>query len=89
MNDPSSDTPSAHATDPAAPALPPGFRPLSMGGEFIGLNGPIYLLHQGSLVQLGFRVEARHTNPMGNCHGGWLASFADKAAAHLGAPQIA
>ena len=27
--------------------------------------------------QLGFRVEPRHTNPMGICHGGMLASFCD------------
>ena len=62
-------------------AVPEGFRPMPMGGDFIGINGPIYLKHEkrpeGPLVQLGFRVEARHCNPMGNCHGGMLASFSD------------
>lgn len=56
-----------------------------MGGDFIAANGPIYLRHErgahiadgGVLVQMGFRVEARHCNPMRICHGGWLASFAD------------
>ena len=57
--------------------LPEGFRPLPIGGEFIKTNGPLYLRHEGDHVQLGFRVEARHTNPMGICHGGMLASFAD------------
>ena len=57
--------------------VPDGFSPLAMGDGFIGVNGPLYLKHEGALVQLGFRVEPRHTNPMGNCHGGMLASFAD------------
>ena len=59
-------------TEPAT-----GFAPMRLGEGFIGVNGPLYLKHQGALVQLGFRVEPRHTNPMGNCHGGMLASFAD------------
>jgi len=57
--------------------VPEGFVPLPMGGDFIGVNGPLYLKHEGALVQMGFRVERRHTNPMGNCHGGMLASFSD------------
>ncbi|MDQ6681259.1 MAG: PaaI family thioesterase [Pseudomonadota bacterium] len=47
-----------------------------MGG-FIAVNGPLYLRHEGDLVQVGFRVEGRHTNPLGNCHGGMLATFCD------------
>lgn len=62
--------------------IPAGFRALPMGGDFIGVNGPLYLKHERPadappLVQMGFRVEQRHCNPMGNCHGGMLASFAD------------
>jgi uncharacterized protein (TIGR00369 family) len=57
--------------------LPAGFRPLPIGGEFMDRNGPLYLRHEGEVVQLGFRVEPRHTNPLGICHGGMLASFAD------------
>ena len=57
--------------------LPEGFHPLPIGGEFIAHNGPLYVRREGERVQLGFRVEARHTNPMGICHGGMLASFAD------------
>ena len=66
-------------TGPAAgaEAAPPGFRPVAVGGGFIGANGPLYLRHEGEEVKLGFRVEARHCNPMRICHGGWLASFAD------------
>jgi uncharacterized protein (TIGR00369 family) len=61
----------------AIAGVPPGFRPVPMGGGFIGANGPLYVLHEGPLVKLGFRVEARHCNPMGICHGGMLASFCD------------
>ena len=57
--------------------IPAGFKPLTMGGDFINFNGPLYLRSEGEVLQLGFRVEARHTNPMGICHGGWMASFAD------------
>jgi uncharacterized protein (TIGR00369 family) len=57
--------------------VPAGFRPLAMGGEFVHANGPLYLRHEGGLVRLGFRVEARHTNPLGICHGGMMATFCD------------
>ena len=57
--------------------VPAGFRPLSMGDGFIAVNGPLYLRHEGELVRIGFRVEKRHTNPLGQCHGGMLASLCD------------
>ena len=59
-------------------AIPPGFVALpTAGGPFIQLNGPLYLRHEGTLVQFGFRVEPRHVNPMNNLHGGMMASFCD------------
>lgn len=57
--------------------VPPDFRVVSIGGDFIGINGPLYLRRAGDRVQLGFRVEKRHTNPLGICHGGMMASFCD------------
>ncbi len=63
-------------TTPMHP-VPAGFVPLDTMGGFIGANGPLYLRHEGPLVQLGFRVEARHTNPLGICHGGMMATFCD------------
>lgn len=57
--------------------IPPGFAPLQSGGPFIHHNGPLYLRHEGSAVQFGFRVEPRHVNPMNNLHGGMMASFCD------------
>lgn len=58
-------------------ATPPGFHALRMTGEFIAHVGPLYLKRDGDNLWVGFRVEKRHTNPMGICHGGMLASFAD------------
>lgn len=58
-------------------SVPEGFVPVSMGGEYIAANGPLYLRKLGAIAQLGFRVEPRHTNPAGICHGGMMASFCD------------
>ncbi len=57
--------------------IPEGFRPAAVMGDFIAFNGPLYGRWTGEKVQIGFRVEQRHTNPMGMCHGGMLATFAD------------
>jgi len=56
---------------------PAGFAPLPMIGEFVAVNGPLYVRSEGQRVQFGFRVEQRHTNPMGICHGGMMATFCD------------
>jgi len=57
--------------------IPPGFRPIPMGGAFMMHNGPFYGKLEGNRLLFGFRVQERHCNPMKNCHGGMLASFAD------------
>jgi uncharacterized protein (TIGR00369 family) len=58
-------------------AVPDGFEPIAFGGEFITLNGPLFMRERAGVFQLGFCVESRHTNPMGICHGGMMASFCD------------
>ncbi len=60
-------------------SAPPGFIELAMGGEagFNELCGPLWVRAEGNRLIGGFRVERRHCNPMGNCHGGMLATFAD------------
>ena len=63
---------------PEVPLPPAGFR--RFRGDkagFIGVNGPLYFLREGEAFKLGFHVEKRHCNPMGICHGGMLATFAD------------
>jgi len=57
--------------------IPDGFRPIVVGGPFMAHNGPLYGQWTGQRLLLGFRVEERHTNPLKNCHGGMLATFAD------------
>ena len=64
-------------TAAAAAEVPPGFTRFRSERGFIGVNGPLFVLREGPLFKLGFRVEERHCNPMGMCHGGMLATFAD------------
>ncbi len=73
------------------PDVPPGFRVIRAGGPFTTSNGPLYLHHAADVVKIGFRVEDRHCNPMGMCHGGMLATFADMLlplVAHRMAPEL-
>lgn len=59
------------------PDIPEGFKPRRFGDGFIAANGPLYLKKLERGVLLGFRVEPRHCNPMGICHGGMIATFCD------------
>lgn len=64
---------------------PAGFRPLRVGGPFMQTCGPLLgrlSEDQGERrVLIGFRVAERHTNPVGVCHGGMLATLGDMLAA--------
>ncbi len=57
--------------------VPDGFRRAPMGGPFVRHNGPLYARLVDGRLELGFRVEERHTNPLKICHGGMLATLAD------------
>jgi uncharacterized protein (TIGR00369 family) len=57
-------------------AIVEGFEDPGVGG-FVGHIGPIYRKQIGTRSIAGFRVEERHCNPSGICHGGWLSTFAD------------
>ena len=66
----------------SAPAdIPEGFQldqriqPHSFGG----LVGPFYSRREGDRISLGLRIEPRHCNSRGTCHGGLLATLADMA----------
>jgi uncharacterized protein (TIGR00369 family) len=62
-------------------AIPPGFvrveRPTR--NPFNEHVGPFYERRQGEEVSLGLRIEERHLNSRGFCHGGLLATLADLA----------
>ncbi len=59
------------------PDIPEGFKPRRFGDGFIAVNGPVYVKKLERGILLGFRVEARHCNPMGICHGGMISTFCD------------
>ena len=65
------------ASAPAGADIPEGFEPRRFGEGFISVNGPLYTRRVDGRFQLGFRVEPRHCNPMGICHGGMMATFCD------------
>ena len=46
---------------------------------FNELVGPFYVRRRGTDVSLGLRIEERHLNSRGICHGGLLATLADLA----------
>lgn len=68
--------------------VPPGFAPSHEGGDFIALIGPLHMRLDGGGFQLGFRVERRHVNGLGICHGGMMATFCDMLLP-LGSRQLA
>ena len=69
--------PMSATTDELVADIPSGFTPLAIGGDYMAVNGPLYVRVVDGRAQLGFRVMQRHTNPLNNCHGGMLASFGD------------
>ena len=46
---------------------------------FAGLAGPFYAKREGRALSLGLRIEQRHLNSRGSCHGGLMATLADIA----------
>jgi uncharacterized protein (TIGR00369 family) len=62
----------------AVPPAPAGFRPMQLGANpFLQVNGPLHGKLDGQQFVLGLRIERRHCNPAGYCHGGMLLTFAD------------
>lgn len=61
--------------------IPEGFRleQRIQPHTFGGLVGPFYSRRQGNDLSLGLRIEGRHCNSRGTCHGGLLATLADMA----------
>lgn len=60
-------------------AVPARFIEFPFGNteHFLRLTGPLYVKRDGSKLVLGLRVEKRHCNIAGICHGGMLMTFAD------------
>jgi acyl-coenzyme A thioesterase 13 len=66
-------------SDPAG--IPEGYELVqrTQGSHFAGLAGPFYAKREGRDLSLGLRIEQRHLNSRGTCHGGLLATLADIA----------
>ena len=64
-----------------AASIPAGFEPVQriQPHTFGGLVGPFYARREGGALSLGLRIEQRHLNTRGTCHGGLLATMADVA----------
>jgi acyl-coenzyme A thioesterase PaaI-like protein len=57
-----------------------GYKELSVQSEYVKLIGPFFVrLLEGGQPETAFKVENRHTNALGVCHGGMLLSVADAA----------
>lgn len=61
-----------HPIDP-----PPGFEPYHRSSAFLQLIGPLYQAGSGVSLRAGLRIDARHANRRGVCHGGLLSAVAD------------
>jgi uncharacterized protein (TIGR00369 family) len=60
-------------------AIPEGFREIPRLSPFNALVGPLYERRTGDVLSVGLRIDAKHTNSRGMCHGGVLAMLADLA----------
>lgn len=58
--------------------VPAGFRPLRLPASgFLNNTGPFFAKWDGATFLLGLRIEEKHCNAAGACHGGMVASVAD------------
>lgn len=55
--------------------VPAGYELLDLGLGYAREFGPVYISRSAS--KMAFRVAANHVNPVGGCHGGAMATFAD------------
>jgi uncharacterized protein (TIGR00369 family) len=60
-------------------AVPAGYKPLPAASPFNDLVGPLHEKRGEGATSLGLRVEKKHSNSRGICHGGVLATLADLA----------
>lgn len=63
-------------------AVPEGFEPFHLQGPFVQQFGPMYVKRaaDGSVI-LALRIDHRHANRRGVCHGGMLTTVVDDAVA--------
>jgi acyl-coenzyme A thioesterase 13 len=57
--------------------VPAGFKAIPRLSPFNALVGPLYQRQKGDELSIGLRIQEKHTNSRGICHGGLLATVAD------------
>lgn len=59
--------------------IPVGFKQVQLEQSFASANEPMFWRDDPSDggVAFGMYIDARHCNPLGKCHGGWIATFFD------------
>ena len=62
---------------PAGKKVPDGFHAIPRLSPFNALVGPLYERRKGDELSIGLRIQEKHTNSRGICHGGLLATLAD------------
>ena len=60
-------------------AVPEGWRQIPRLSPFNALVGPLYERRGAGELSIGLRIEEKHVNSRGICHGGALATLADLA----------
>ena len=68
---------SESAGEAAQLEIPTGFSRLHLPGPFVDINGPLLARYADGKFRIGLRLEERHCNAVGICHGGMHAMFAD------------
>tara|TARA_R110002167_G_scaffold38508_2_gene120028 strand:+ start:124 stop:651 length:528 start_codon:yes stop_codon:yes gene_type:complete len=58
-------------------SIPDGFEPFPETDGFVAHVGPLYWAVREGRGYLGFRVDKRHVNPAGICHGGMMMTVMD------------
>ena len=58
-------------------SIPDGFEPFPDNDGFAGYVGPLYWAVREGHGYLGFRLDERHINPAGICHGGMMMTVMD------------
>ena len=59
--------------------IPPGYDTATVFDPFEIYVGPLFDQRKRGVLKFAFRVDERHVNAAGICHGGMLLTFADSA----------
>ncbi|ETR77344.1 esterase [Afipia sp. P52-10] len=73
--------------------MPEGFAPSKRSSGYLDLIGPIYEAGEGANYRIGLRIDQRHLNTRGTCHGALFSALADvylgRIAAMSASPPLA